>query len=70
MTQTNTLIHVRFAPNGGVTEINERPTELTPQDWFDTLSLRAGNTYQPLAGGRGIFRVASSELAALKQLAV
>jgi hypothetical protein len=70
MTDTKTLIHVRFAPNGGVTEISERPAALTPQDWFDTLSTRAGNSYQPLAGGRGIFRVTSDELVTLKQLAL
>lgn len=70
MDETKTLIHVRFAPSGGVTEISERPMALTPQDWFDTLSTRAGNSYQPLAGGRGIFRVSRDELATFQQLAV
>jgi hypothetical protein len=67
--ETKTLIHVRFAPNGLVTKISERPPALGPHDWFNTLSTRAGGSYQPLAGGRGLFRLTRDELAGLQQAA-
>jgi hypothetical protein len=60
------IIHVRFAPNGTVVEISERPKALTPQDWFNFLSDKAPNTYQPLAGGRSVFRLTKSEVEAFK----
>jgi hypothetical protein len=60
------LIHVRFSPDGSVAEIGERPAGITPQEWFDHLTRTVGNTYQTFAGGRGIFRVASGDLDALK----
>lgn len=60
------LIHVRFAPNGAVVEIGERPTGLSPQDWFNHLSAEAGTAYQTLAGGRGVFRLERGEIDALK----
>jgi hypothetical protein len=60
-------IHVRFSPDGSVVEIGERPAGIGPQDWFNHLSRSAGNTYQTFAGGRGIFRVASADLDALKE---
>jgi hypothetical protein len=70
MTETKVLIHVRFAPNGAVTEIGERPPTLTAQDWFNMLSMRAGGNYQSLAGGRGIFRLMRGEIAAFQQSVV
>jgi hypothetical protein len=60
------MIHVRFSPDGSVVEIGERPAGISPQDWFNQLSRSAGNRYQTFAGGRGIFRVASADLDALK----
>lgn len=36
------IIHVRFMPNGSVSEIGERPAEHTPQQWFDFLNSRPG----------------------------
>ena len=69
MDDTKVLIHVRFAPNGGVTEISERPQALAPQDWFNTLSARAGGSYQPLAGGRGVFRLTRDAVAGFQQAA-
>lgn len=61
------IIHARFAPNGTIVEISERPPSLTPQEWFDFLALKVGETsYQALSGGRGIYRVARAELDALK----
>ena len=62
----NILLHVRFAPNGTVVEISERPTGLSPQQWFNQLSNRAGDVYQTLAGGRGVFRLTRAALDALK----
>lgn len=32
------LIHVRFAPNGAVVEIGERPAGTSAQEWFNRLS--------------------------------
>ncbi|HTO59801.1 MAG TPA: hypothetical protein VMM15_00960 [Bradyrhizobium sp.] len=61
------IIHARFAPNGTVVEISERPTGLTPQEWFNFLSDKAGDVYQTLAGGRGVFRLTRGEVDALKQ---
>jgi hypothetical protein len=66
MSDTNVMIHVRFAPDGTVTEIGERPATLAPQLWFNTLSLGAGTKYQALAGGRGVFRLTRDEVTALQ----
>ncbi|TCU69448.1 hypothetical protein EDE08_108196 [Bradyrhizobium sp. R2.2-H] len=63
------ILHTRFAPNGTVVEISERPEGLTPQAWFNFLSDKAGDVYQTLAGGRGVFRLTREELAALRQAA-
>lgn len=63
---TKVLIHVRFAPNGGVTEIGERPAALTAQEWFNTLSAQAGTSYQVLSGGRGVFRLTRDEVTRLQ----
>ena len=60
------LIHVRFAPNGTVVEISERPKALSPQEWFDSLCDKAGTTYQPLSGGRGVFRLTVDEVETFK----
>lgn len=60
------IIHVRFAADGSVTEIGERPAEASAQVWFNHLSNRAGTSYQPLSGGRGVFRLARGEVDALK----
>lgn len=63
---TKTLIHVRFAPDGAVFEIGERPAALTAQQWYATLAERAGSAFASLSGGRGVFRLTEKELAALK----
>ncbi len=60
------LIHVRFNNDGSVLEIQERPTSLTPEQWFKKLSDKAGNAFQALTGGRGVFRIAPTEVEALK----
>ncbi len=69
METQNIVLHARFAPNGTVVEISERPQGLSPQDWFNFLSDKAGDVYQTLAGGRGVFRLTRAELDALKQAA-
>jgi hypothetical protein len=66
MESQTVLIHVRFAPNGLVVEISERPPALSPQDWFNRLCDKASDVYQPLAGGRGVFRLARTVVDALK----
>jgi hypothetical protein len=66
----NVMIHARFAPNGTVVEIGERPAALSPQDWFNFLSDNAGAKYQALAGGRGLFRLTRAETDTLKASAV
>jgi hypothetical protein len=69
MSDKQVVIHVRFAPNGTVTEIGERPLNLTPQQWFDRLSQRAANSYRAFAGGRGVFRLDRGEVDKLKEAA-
>ena len=66
MSGGNVMVHVRFAPDGAVTEIGERPDAMPPQHWFDHLSVKAGESYQPLSGGRGVFRIARSDVDGLK----
>jgi hypothetical protein len=62
----NVLIHVRFAPNAAVVEISERPAGVSGQDWFYLLSDKAASVYQPLAGGRGVFRLTRAAVDAIK----
>lgn len=69
MDTQSVILHARFAPNGTVVEIGERPQGLPPQAWFDFLSDKAGDVYQAFAGGRGVFRLTRTELDALKQAA-
>jgi hypothetical protein len=66
METANVIIHVRFAPNGTVVEISERPAALSPQDWFNFLSDKAGAVYQALSGGRGVFRLTRAQVDTLK----
>ena len=70
MSDTQVVIHVRFAPDGTVTEIGERPASLSAQAWFNRLSLAAGNAYQSLSGGRGVFRLQRSEVDGMKASAL
>jgi len=66
MESQSVLVHVRFAPNGTVVEISERPSALSPQDWFNSLCDKASDVYQPLAGGRGVFRLTRTVVDAFK----
>jgi hypothetical protein len=60
------LIHVRFAPDGTVREIGERPRGVPAQDWFGYLCRNTQNCYQALSGGRGLFRLSRTEVDRLK----
>lgn len=62
MTADDTMIHVRFAPDGTVTEIGQRPAGLTAQQWFNCLTEKAGAHFAALSGGRGLFRLPSDLL--------
>ena len=62
MESEKVIIHLRFAPNGTVVEISERPGGLSPQQWFDFLSDKHGNAYQAFSGGRGVFRLTRAEV--------
>ncbi len=64
------VIHVRFNNDGTVLEIAERPTSLSPQQWFTKLSEAAGDAFQALTGGRGVFRISPDEITALKASAL
>jgi hypothetical protein len=60
------MIHVRFAADGSVTEIGERPSGVTAQEWFNRLSGHAGTRLQSLSGGRGLFRLERHDADMLK----
>ncbi len=66
METQSVMIHLRCAPDGSVSEISERPAVLSPQAWFNFLSEKAATVYQPLAGGRGVFRLTRAEVDALQ----
>ena len=66
MNTDSVMIHVRFAPNGSVTEIAERPEAASAQKWFDLLTERAGDSFQALSGGRGVFRISRTDVDAMK----
>lgn len=66
MDSEKVIIHARFAPDGTVVEISQRPSSITPQDWFNYLADHAGDVYQALAGGRGVFRLQPAQLAEFK----
>ncbi|QSR89469.1 hypothetical protein [Methylacidiphilum caldifontis] len=61
------ILHVRFGPDGQVMEIAERPQHMTPQQWFSFLWGKAGDKFQALSGGRGIFRLPVEFLEELKK---
>ncbi|MEW5791759.1 MAG: hypothetical protein ACOY4L_04800 [Pseudomonadota bacterium] len=61
------MIHVRFAADGTVMEIGERPSGATAQEWFNHLSRNTQNSYQALSGGRGLFRLDRATVDGLKE---
>jgi hypothetical protein len=70
MSEAPILIHIRFAPDGAVADIGEKPSTISAHEWFKRLNARAGDAYQPLAGGRGVYRIDSARLNALKAAAL
>jgi hypothetical protein len=66
MAEGNVMIHVRFATDGTVSEIGERPASQSAQDWFKHLTTSAGNRFESLSGGRGLFRIDREELDRIK----
>ena len=70
MENDKVMIHVRFATNGTVTEIGERPASLSAQAWFDLLSSSTTDNYEALSGGRALFRIPRQQVDQLKSSAV
>jgi hypothetical protein len=66
MDKDQVMIHVRFAPNGTVTEIGERPGALSAQAWFNLLTRSTTNCYETLSGGRALFRLPRQQVDQLK----
>ncbi|WP_395666752.1 hypothetical protein [Methylocella sp.] len=60
------ILHVRFAPDGTVMEIGERPAGLGAQAWFERLSNLPNVHFEALSGGRGVFRLSTDEFEAVK----
>lgn len=69
MDKDQVMIHVRFAPNGTVTEIGERPSALSAQEWFNLLTRSTTDCYETLSGGRALFRLPRAQVNQLKSAA-
>jgi hypothetical protein len=69
MEKDQVMIHVRFAPNGTVTEIGERPSSLSAQEWFNLLTRSTTDSYEALSGGRALFRLPRAQVDQLKSAA-
>lgn len=69
-TEAKILIHVSFNPDASVRSIGEKPTTVSEDEWFKRLNDKAGDAYQGLAGGRGVFRLDRGRLEALKAAAL
>ena len=66
MPESIVLIHLVFLNDGSVVRISETPEHVSPQTWFNHLSLEASDEYQALSGGRGVFRIPAAKLARLQ----
>jgi hypothetical protein len=66
MALSQVVVHASYYPDGTIKEIGERPEKLTGQQWFNFLCNKIPQYGQALAGGRHVFRVAATELDALK----
>ena len=69
MENDQVMIHVRFAPNGTVASIGERPGTLSEQDWFNLLARSTTDSYETLSGGRALFRLPKLQVDQLKSSA-
>ena len=66
MSEDIVLIHLSFSNDGSVIRVSDPPPGATCQSWFDHLSRQAGEYYQTLSGGRGVFRIPAHELERLR----
>jgi hypothetical protein len=64
---TMEIVHVIFFNNGSVQKITHCPEGMTPQAWFNFLSRSTVDRYEPLSGGRGVFRFEPGEIESLNQ---
>jgi len=59
------VIHARYAQDGSVSEISERPEGLSAQEWFNLLCVKVPNAAHAV-GWTHHFRVDAAELQTLK----
>ncbi len=59
-------IHVVFENDGSVKMISGCPEGVAYQDWFNFLSRSTRDCYEPLSGGRGVFRFSPGETERLR----
>jgi len=55
-------VHVVFQNNGTVQKITHCPEGMGFQEWFNFLSRSTRDRYEPLSGGRGVFRFEPGEI--------
>jgi len=67
---TMELVHVIFLNNGSVQKITHCPEGMSSQSWFNFLSRSTVDRYEPLSGGRGVFRFEPGEIEALNKKAL
>lgn len=51
------IVNIRFFPDGTVNTIDNRPAQISAQDWFHLLCRKAPFSFCSLAGGRGHYRI-------------
>ena len=69
MENDKVMIHVRFAPDGSVATIGERPSALSEQDWFNLLASSTTDSYETLFGRRALFRLPKQQVEQIKSSA-
>ena len=69
MENDKVMIHVRFALDGSVAAIGERPSALSDQDWFNLLASSTTDSYETLSGGRALFRLPKQQVEQIKSSA-
>lgn len=68
MENAEVILHASFATDGTCVSIAEKPVWASPQQWYSLLCKLSVNAYEPLAGGRGVFRLSKERLAELKSM--
>ncbi|WP_310447012.1 hypothetical protein [Thiobacillus sp.] len=69
MENDQVMIHVRFAPDGTIAAISERPDTLSDQGWFNLLASSTTDCYETLSGARALFRLPKLQVDQLKSSA-